>query len=161
MIKLLRNEGFDQPIYLHTALVGLTRLYQQLGQDLGDVRPVMEAPPQDVKTALVFCPPSAIADRWSRRFTAPVTAFASGWMRSRGRIRQSGIELPLVVSDHADWPELLDTIVETGAGEVWVTHGREEALIHQLSLMGIKGRALALVGRDTGDAMLRNEDEGD
>jgi putative mRNA 3-end processing factor len=153
MIKLLRLEGFDAPIYLHTALVGLTRLYEQLGQDMGDVRSVMEAPPADVKTALIMCPPSAIADRWSRRFTDPVTAFASGWMRTRGRIRQSGIELPLVVSDHADWPELLETITQTGAGEVWVTHGREDALLHQLGLMDIKGRALALVGRE--------EDEGD
>ena len=152
MIALLRREGYDAPIYLHSALVGITRLYQQLGHELGDVRPVMEAPPADVKTALVLCPPSAIADRWSRRFTDPVTAFASGWMRTRGRIRQSGVELPLVVSDHADWPELLATITETGAGEVWVTHGREDALIHQLGMMGLKGRALALIGR---------EDEGD
>jgi putative mRNA 3-end processing factor len=148
MIKLLRVEGYDAPIYLHTALVGLTRLYEQLGHDLGDVRPVMEAPPEAIKTALVLCPPSAIADRWSRRFTDPVTVFASGWMRARGRIRQSGVELPLVVSDHADWPELLDTIRATGASEIWVTHGREDALIYQLGLMGIAGRALALVGRD-------------
>jgi putative mRNA 3-end processing factor len=148
MIKLLRMAGYDAPIYLHTALVGLTRLYANLGQDLGDVRPVMEAPPDEVKTALILCPPSAIADRWSRRFTDPVTVFASGWMQARGRVRQSGIELPLVVSDHADWPELLATIVETGAPEVWVTHGREDALVYQLGQMGIRGRALALVGLD-------------
>ena len=148
MIKLLRIAGYDEPIYLHTALVGLTRLYQSLGHDLGDCRPVMEAAPDDVKTALILCPPSALADRWSRRFTDPVTVFASGWMRARGRVRQSGIELPLVVSDHADWPELLTTIVETGAPEVWVTHGREDALVYQLGQMGIVGRALALVGLD-------------
>jgi putative mRNA 3-end processing factor len=148
MIKLLRLEGYDAPIYLHTALVGLTRLYQSLGHDLGDVRSVMEADPDAVKTALVLCPPSAMADRWSRRFHDPVTVFASGWMRTRGRIRQSGVELPLVVSDHADWPELLGTIVETGASEVWVTHGREDALVHQLTGMGIAARALSLVGRD-------------
>jgi putative mRNA 3-end processing factor len=150
MIKLVRQAGFDGPIYLHTALMGLTRLYEELGQDLGDVRAVMDAPAEDVKTALVLCPPSAIADRWSRRFHDPVTVLASGWMRTRGRIRQAGIELPLVVSDHADWPELLATIVETGAPEIWVTHGREEGLIHQLASMGLKGRALALMGRDDG-----------
>ncbi len=154
MIKLLRLAGYDAPIYLHTALVGLTRLYESLGQDMGDVRTVMDAPPDDVKTALILCPPSALADRWSRRFTDPVTVFASGWMQARGRVRQSGIELPLVVSDHADWPELLATIVETGAPEVWVTHGREDALVYQLGQMGIRGRALALVGMD-------DEGEGD
>ena len=50
-------------------------------------------------------------------------------MRIKGRVRQRGVELPLVISDHADWPELLDTIVETGAEEVWVTHGRDDALV--------------------------------
>jgi putative mRNA 3-end processing factor len=94
-----------------------------------------------------MCPPSALMDRWSRRMGEdPVRVFASGWMRVRGRARQRGVELPLVVSDHADWPELLDTIVETGAEDVWVTHGREDALVHQLSLMGRRARALDLVG---------------
>lgn len=152
LLKLLRLAGFDRPIYLHTALVGLTKLYREFGQDFGDVRPVMEAPPGEVATALVLCPPSAMGTAWARRFTDPVTVFASGWMRTRGRIRQSGVELPLVISDHADWPELIDTIVETGAQEVWVTHGRDDALVRQMELMGIRGRALALVGR---------EDEGD
>jgi putative mRNA 3-end processing factor len=69
-------------------------------------------------------------------------------MRIRGRARQRGVELPLVISDHAGWPELLQTIRETGAGEVWVTHGREEALVHAVTQMGLKARALALVGRE-------------
>ena len=67
-------------------------------------------------------------------------------MRVKGRARQRGVELPLVVSDHCDWPELLQTIGETGAGEIWVTHGREDALVYQIGKMGLRGRALALVG---------------
>jgi putative mRNA 3-end processing factor len=91
-------------------------------------------------------PPSAVTDRWSRRFADPITAFASGWMRVKGRVRQRGVELPLIVSDHADWTELLDTITETGAEDVWVTHGRDDALVYQLDTMGRKARALSLVG---------------
>lgn len=149
LIKLCRQAGYDGPIYLHGALVELTRLYQRLGVDLGETRHIDPARPgksKDYAGALVLCPPSTVDDRWSRRFNDPVTAFASGWMRIRGRIRQAGVELPLVISDHADWPELLDTIVATGAEEVWVTHGREDALVYQLGLMGRKARALALVG---------------
>lgn len=146
MLKLIRLAGYDAPIYLHGALVELTALYQRLGQDFGDVRPVMEADAAQLAGALVLCPPSALADRWSRRFADPVTAFASGWMRVRGRARQRGVELPLVVSDHADWRDLIETITQTGAGEIWVTHGREDALVHQLSGMGLKARALSLVG---------------
>ena len=146
VIKLARQAGYDQPIYLHGALVELCSLYQRLGVDLGDLRPATTEKSESFAGALVLCPPSAVDDRWSRRFPDPVTAFASGWMRIKGRIRQSGVELPLVISDHADWPELLDTIVETGAEDVWVTHGRDDALVYQLGLMGRKARALSLVG---------------
>lgn len=146
MIALLRAEGFDAPIYLHGALVQLCALYQNLGIDLGELRAVADEKRSDFKGALVMCPPSALADRWSRRFADPVTAFASGWMRVKGRARQRGVELPLIVSDHADWPELLATIEETGARDIWVTHGREDALVYQLETMGRRAKALALVG---------------
>lgn len=146
MLRLVRDAGYDAPVYLHGALVELTALYERFGQDFGDVRPAAGASADELAGALVLCPPSALADRWSRRFTDPVTAFASGWMRVRGRARQRGVELPLVVSDHADWPELIDTIVATGAAEIWVTHGREDALVHQLASMGRRARALSLVG---------------
>src|SRR6185437_12748233 len=99
----------------------------KLGIDLGDVRPVAGTDQKSMLGGIVMCPPSALGDRWSRRFGDPVNAFASGWMRIRGRARQGGIELPLVVSDHVDWPELIQTISETGAEEIWVTHGREDA----------------------------------
>ncbi len=151
VIKLAREAGYDAPIYLHGALVELCELYQRLGVDLGDLRPATTNKHEDFTGALVLCPPMSVDDRWSRRFPDPVTAFASGWMRIKGRIRQSGVELPLVISDHADWPELLDTIVETGAEDVWVTHGRDDALVYQLGKMGRKARALSLVGFEDED----------
>jgi len=146
IIKLARLAGYDRPIYLHGALIELCALYQRLGIDLGELRPATGAETSELAGALVLCPPMSVDDRWSRRFPDPVTAFASGWMRIKGRIRQAGVELPLVISDHADWPELLETIVETGAEDVWVTHGRDDALVYQLGLMGRKARALSLVG---------------
>lgn len=145
LIALLRQAGYDRPIWLHGALEGACDLYEQLGVPLGPLELVSEAK-ESLAGEIVLCPPSALKDRWSRRLADPVTAFASGWMRVRGRARQYGVELPLVISDHADWPELISTIEETGAGEIWVTHGREEALVHQIGLMGRRGRALALVG---------------
>ena len=76
----------------------------------------------------------------------PVVAMASGWMRVRQRAKSRGVELPLVISDHADWDELNATLDEVGAPEVWVTHGREEALIHAAGTRGIKGRGAAAGG---------------
>lgn len=146
VIKLCREAGYDAPIYIHGALVELCDLYQRLGVDLGDLRHVGESKVASFAGALVICPPMSVDDRWARRFPDPVTSFASGWMRIKGRVRQVGVELPLVISDHADWPELLKTIEETTAEEIWVTHGREDALVYQLGLMGRKARALALVG---------------
>ncbi len=146
MISLVRTAGYDKPIYLHGALQGLCDYYTSQGVELGELRPVADEPPDALQGQLVLCPPTAIADRWSRRMNDPLTAFASGWMRVRARARQRGAEFPIIVSDHADWPELLQTITDVDAGEIWVTHGREDALLHQISSMGLKGRALALVG---------------
>ena len=75
-----------------------------------------------------------------------MVALASGWMRVRQRAKSRGVELPLVISDHADWNELNATLDEVGAPEVWVTHGREEALIHAAGQRGMRGRALRLLG---------------
>jgi putative mRNA 3-end processing factor len=152
LICLLRLAGWDRPIYLHGAMESLCALYEDLGVALGPLAPaaasLKEKGTGQLAGEIVLCPPSALQDRWSRRLADPITVFASGWMRVRGRARQRGVELPLVVSDHADWPELIATIAETGAEEVWVTHGREEALVHQIASMGRRGRALALVGRE-------------
>ena len=147
LIMLLRLAGYDRTIWLHGAMKNVCDLYVRLGIDLGPLALVTEAN-ESLAGEIVMCPPSALRDRWSRRLADPVTCFASGWMRVRGRARHRGVELPLIISDHADWPELIQTIEETGAEEIWVTHGREEALVHQLGLMGRRGRALALVGRE-------------
>jgi putative mRNA 3-end processing factor len=146
VIMLLRRAGYDRPIYIHGALETLCDLYRRLGVDLGELRLATEATKEELKGQIVLAPPSASSDRWSRRLPDPITAVASGWMRVRQRARQRGAELPLVISDHADWDELLQTMQDVEAEEIWVTHGREEALIHAAGLMGKRARALALVG---------------
>ena len=151
LIALLRAQGYDRPIYLHGALQACCDLYESFGAPLGPLEPATGAKRNALKGQIVLAPPSAIADRWSRRLPDPLTSFASGWMRVRARARQQGIELPLVISDHADWRELTDTIAETNAGEVWVTHGREDALLHHIQTTGRRGRALALIGREDED----------
>jgi putative mRNA 3-end processing factor len=146
LIRLLREAGYDRPIYLHGALVALCDLYRRFGVDLGDLRAAAEAPPGMFAGVLVLAPPSSLGDRWSRRLSDPVLGFASGWMRIKQRAKQRGVELPLVISDHADWDELTATLHDLGAPEVWVTHGREDALVHYARGKGIRARALSLVG---------------
>jgi putative mRNA 3-end processing factor len=142
----LRAAGFTDPIWLHGAMERMCRLYEDHGVPLGPLRSVAGVPMATVEGAIVICPPAALADRWSRRLPDPVTAMASGWMRVRQRVRQRGVDLPLVISDHADWDELTATIGEIAPRETWITHGREEALLRWCELHQRKARALALVG---------------
>ncbi len=151
VIALLRQAGYDRPIYLHGAMETLTRYYVARGIDLGTLVMVRDAPSADLAGAIVVCPPSALQDRWTRRFADPVAGFASGWMRVRARARQRGVGLPLVISDHADWDGLCASIAATGASEVWVTHGEEDALVHWCMTQGLKARPLRLVGYGEGE----------
>jgi putative mRNA 3-end processing factor len=146
LIRLLREGGWDAPIYVHGALERLCALYEQHGVALGELRPATTARKSEFAGQIILAPPSAIADRWARRFPDPVPAFASGWMRVRARARQKGVELPLILSDHADWNELTATVAELRPQELWITHGREEALARWAELNGIAARPLAIVG---------------
>ncbi len=143
---MLRQAGYDAPIYLHGAMETITRYYESRGIALGELRLVKDAKKAELAGTITLAPPSATADLWTRRFPDPLTAFASGWMRVRARARQRGVELPLVISDHADWDGLCATIAATGAGEIWVTHGQEDALVHWCTTQGLAARPLALVG---------------
>jgi putative mRNA 3-end processing factor len=145
VIALIRAGGYDKPIYMHGALETITRYYATR-MDLGELRLVRGADKAALAGAIVLCPPSALKDLWARRFPEPIAAFASGWMRVRARARQGGVELPLVISDHADWDGLCATIVATGASEVWVTHGAEDALVHWCGTRGLAARPLRIVG---------------
>jgi putative mRNA 3-end processing factor len=151
VIAELRRAGHNRPIYLHGAMEKMCRLYEEHGVGLGELRLVGDHAKEEMRGHVVVAPPSALNDRWSRRLPEPITAMASGWMRVRQRARQRGVELPLVISDHADWNELTQTIAEVDPQETWITHGREEALLRWCELGQRRARALALVGREDED----------
>ncbi len=148
IIALLREAGYGETIFIHGALAKLCDLYSDEGIELGPLAPatVDTGKKGEFAGAVVVCPPSAFSDKWSRRFPDPLACFASGWMQVRQRARQRGVELPLVISDHCDWDEITATIREVGAGEIWVTHGREEALVRWCELNRIRALPLNIVG---------------
>jgi len=147
VMRLIRQAGYDAPIYLHGAMEKVTRFYESEGIDLGSLLPVPPAKSgADLAGAIILAPPSAMHDRWSQRFGDCVHVAASGWMRIKARARQSGVELPLIISDHADWRELQQTIRETGASQIWVTHGQEDALVHWCGTQGLAAKPLRLIG---------------
>jgi putative mRNA 3-end processing factor len=146
LIALLRQAGYNPPIYLHGAMEKITNYYVERGIALGELRLARGATKPNLAGTITICPPSALNDLWTRRFPDPLAAFASGWMRVRARARQQGVALPLVISDHADWDGLTATIAATGASEIWVTHGQEDALIHWCATRGLKAHPLDIVG---------------
>jgi putative mRNA 3-end processing factor len=158
VMALLREAGYDRPIYIHGAMERLTTLYQEHGIALGEIRKVTAAERPKLGGEIVICPPSALQDLWARKFPDPVVVFASGWMRVRARARQKGIELPLVISDHADWEALCTTIVETGCSKLLVTHGEADALVHWARNLGIEAEPLHILGYgDEEEAALTDE----
>jgi putative mRNA 3-end processing factor len=152
VIALLRQAGYERPVYIHGALEAITRYYAGRGIALGDVRLVRDAAKAELAGAIAIAPPLALKDVWTRRFPDPVTAFASGRMRVRARARQLGVELPLVISDHADWNGLTAAIAATGAPEIWVTHGEADALVHWCEREGRSARPLHLMYGEEDDA---------
>ena len=146
MIALIRKAGYAAPIYLHGAMEKITRLLRKPRHRARRIATGARRTKAELAGTITLCPPSALNDLWTRRFPDPLAAFASGWMRVRARARQQGVSLPLVISDHADWDGLTATIAATGAGEIWVTHGQEDALVHWCATRGLKARPLDIVG---------------
>lgn len=148
LIMLLRQAGWDGPVFIHGALQRLCDYHIAQGVPLGDLRPatIQRGGKADFAGAIVLAPPSAFAATWAQRFPDPVICFASGWMAVRARARQRGVELPLVISDHVDWPDLTRTITELNPAETWVTHGREDAVIRWCALNQRRARPLHLAG---------------
>ena len=151
IIRLLREAGYDKTLYIHGALAGMNALYERHGVNLGPLAPATDTSRNALPGEIVLAPPSAIADKWARRFADPIPAFASGWMMVRARARQRHVELPLVVSDHADWDELTLTATELKPDELWITHGSEEALLRWAALNDISATALEIAGYEDED----------
>ena len=151
LIAELRRACHAEPIYLHGALERMCALYADQGIELGPLRPATSATRGELAGQIVLAPPGALNDRWARRLPDPITAMASGWMQIRQRARQRNVELPLVISDHADWDELTRTISEVDPAETWITHGREEGLLRWCELHQRSARPLALLGYEDED----------
>lgn len=128
----------DRPVYVHGMMQPLVDLYRAAGVAMAPTQGVVErARGTSLAGELVLAPPSARGTPWMRRLGDFSDALASGLMRVRGVRRQRGYDRGLVLSDHADWPALLQTIGETGAARVLATHGHAEPLARHLRGLGL------------------------
>lgn len=144
--RLLAEVGplVDVPILVHGSIEPINALYRAEGVPLPPTSPVREGGARDkLSRALVLAPPSANVPGWLRRFREPETALASGWMRLRGTRRRRALDRGFAISDHVDWPALLQTVDESGAERVLATHGDSAALVRFLTERGVAASALA------------------
>ncbi|MEO7430563.1 MAG: ligase-associated DNA damage response exonuclease [Dokdonella sp.] len=133
----------DRPVHVHGAMIALVERYRELGVRMLPTIPVSDsARGRDFAGELILAPPSAAGSTWMRRFGNASTGFASGWMRIRGNRRRRGYDRGFVVSDHADWPGLIDSIRATGARRVLPTHGNTDALVPYLRELGLDAEPL-------------------
>lgn len=137
-------------IYTHGAVEALNEAYRASGVDLPPTQRASQMPRgHDFRGALVVAPPSAQSTPWLRRFGDYADAFASGWMQIRGVRRRRAVDRGFALSDHADWPGLLEAISATGAQRVFVTHGYSDPLVRWLCDHGIDAKTL--ITRFTGE----------
>ena len=156
------------PIICHGAVQALNQLYRDEGVWLPPTVMVDQVPKGSLASALVIAPPSAAGSPWIRRFGDFSDAFASGWMRLRGARRRRGVDRGFVLSDHADWPGLLQAIAATGAQRVIATHGSVPVLVRWLQQQGLQASGFDTeYGDDEADEMPAiapaaiNDDAGD
>ncbi|WP_206860428.1 ligase-associated DNA damage response exonuclease [Lysobacter changpingensis] len=136
--------AFDEPPpLLHGAIAAGVEVYRAAGVAMAATELVSDQPARgDHAGRLVLAPPSAAGSPWLRRFRRAQQGFASGWMRIRGNRRRRNFDRGFVMSDHADWPDLLRTIEQTGARRVLATHGSTDALVRTLRERGVDAHAL-------------------
>ncbi len=133
----------DRGVHVHGAVDSIVQLYRDSGIAMLDSEKVDGRDQRKkFRGELVVAPPSAAGSTWLRRFGDYQLGFASGWMRLRGSRRRRGYDRGFILSDHADWPGLVDTIRATGARKVLATHGYTDAIVRYLREEGVDAEAL-------------------
>ena len=147
-------------IYAHGAVYNVHETLQQAGIILPDIKRVTpETPKEQLKGSVVIAPPGAAESPWMKKFTPYATGVCSGWMQVRGHARRSNVDAGFALSDHADWPGLLQAIKATGAQKVFVTHGFQSALSRYLNEQGIEAAEVKTeYGNDEETAELKEND---
>ena len=139
------------PLVFQESVERVNAIYR--GQGIVLPRPAADP---DFRAALIVASPAAQGSPWLRQFGTASTAFASGWMRIRGPRRRRALDRGFVLSDHADWPALLQAIDQSGAETVWVTHGYIAPLVRWLQDRGKQAVAVEIASppdADTADEM--------
>lgn len=144
----------DREVYLHGAVAPIVDIYREAGVAMLPTRLVADAPTgHRFAGDLVLATPGSRGSPWMKRFQGAETALASGWMRVRGTRRRQSVDRGFVLSDHADWPALVETVSATGAERILVTHGNTEPLVRWLCERGMDAAPLPTAWEGESDVL--------
>lgn len=132
------------PIFTHGAVEKLNAGYRTAGVALPDTTYVgdVDAKTTEWSKALVVAPPAAAGGPWVKRFGKISVAMASGWMQIRGTRRRRAMDRGFILSDHVDWHDLIKTVAETEAENIWVTHGYSDIVVRHLCEQGLNAQVV-------------------
>lgn len=131
-----------RPVLIHKTIHDLTECYREEGVRLAPTKDLEESLKflifnEKLRGELILAPPSIVSEKWIEKLGYYKTAFASGWMKGSGGFRMARYDHGFVMSDHADWNDLNQTIAESGARRVFVQH-RDGVLVRHLRKNGIE-----------------------
>jgi putative mRNA 3-end processing factor len=153
--RILKNIPFDEPIYAHGAVYAVNERLRQGGLDMPALELITkETDRKKLAGALIVAPPGAEGSPWSRKFPAMSVGYCSGWMRVRGIKNRRAIDQGFALSDHIDWDQLNQTVLDTGAEKIYVTHGFTSVFSKWLTEKGIDAAEVKTMYGDEKDEVL-------
>ncbi|MDR3692492.1 MAG: ligase-associated DNA damage response exonuclease [Fimbriimonas sp.] len=158
--------GLDRsngPIFMQETIEPYTDAYRRAGIDLPDAL-VLERckETRDWSRSMIVATPNISSASWLARIGPYSIAFLSGWMAIGSMRRRTSIDRGFVLSDHVDWPSLLEAIHQTEAQRVLVTHGYCSQVVRYLREQGLDAHELetAWSSQSEGSGPFGGEDVG-
>jgi DNA ligase-1 len=128
------------PIMLHGTVFKMTQVYEQFGQCF----PKYEAyEAGNVTGKVLLCPPSVVNSAMLRNIGKHRSAVLTGWAVAPGCKYQYGADAAFAVSDHADFPDLIEFVKQVNPKKVLTLHGFAADFAQTLRELGYDAQALS------------------
>jgi DNA ligase-1 len=134
----LAHEGFE--FALHEQTYRLSRLYQEMGVRLAAYEKFDR---QSVAGRVVVWPPGARRSQVLAELGEVRCAIVSGWALDSSCCYRFGVDAAFPISDHADFPDLLEAVKQVAPRKVWTLHGYAAEFADTLRREGCDALALS------------------
>jgi putative mRNA 3-end processing factor len=130
-------------IYVHKSIESINQVMRENGTYIPQLKifgPTTEF--SQLKNTLIIAPPSSLNSQWIQQLEPSSVAIASGWMSLRGTKRNKKIDKGFILSDHADWEQLKESVSASGAKTVYITNGYASSFSRWMEEKGIDSKKI-------------------